>query len=901
MKRTQTLSCLMAFGILAGIASMPAPMSAQEAFNETITKVFAFRAIGPARQCGRILHVAVPENQPYTFYVAPSTGGLWKTINNGTTFESILPNQSNIPIGHIALAPSNLDIIWVGTGDPASGRIPLRGRGVFKSVDAGKNWSFMGLTETRHIGRIAIHPKNPDIVYVAAVGYHFTANPERGIYKTTDGGKTWEKILFISDQVGFVDVLINGRNPETIFAASYDKHRLQWNFEEGGPQSAIFKSTDGGRTWKKLGGGLPSGKIGRIGLAAFPKNPNIMYASVDNLNMRPATKEEADQDKRNKIEPAKERRIGGEVYRTDDGGSTWRKMNSPKDAVGGGKWYGQIYVDPNDDRVIYVPSTSINRSLDGGKTWGSSGPENIARRVHVDYHALWIDPENSKHVILGDDGGLAISYDFGKTWDVFETLPLAQYYAIGVDMEEPYNIYGGLQDNGSVRVPSNGRSGELTNDDWVSVGGGDGQYNVVDPTDSRWLYNASQNGAIRRLDQKTGLGQNIRPVRAKEMPPYRFNWTAPIVISPHNSQVIYLGAQVLLRSMNRGNSWQEISPDLTTNDPEKIKGNIEYGTLTSISESPLTPGLIWTGADDGTVQMTKNGGGSWTNVTSGLKAAGAPENYYVTRVFGSNFKESAAYVTKAGFAYDDYRPFVFKTENSGETWTPISGNLPEGTVYVIAEDRKNPNLLFVGTEVSVFATVDGGKRWTVMNTNLPDNALVHDLLIHPRENDLVVATHGRGLFVTDVSPLQEMKDKFWEEDVYLFDVEPKIQWTPRRSSLGADSSGDRVFTAPNEPSGLVINYYLKNGSQDKAMITITDPYGEEMAKLEGKSAAGMNSVIWNMMRPRLRSAAAPGPPAFGVRGFGAQFVPAGEYVVILEIAGKTLTRKTQIRKMPGLE
>jgi len=874
----------------------------QEAFNDDFVKTFSFRAIGPARQCGRILHVAVPENQPFTFYVAPASGGLWKTVNNGTTFEALLPDQSNVSIGHVALAPSNPDIIWVGTGDPASGRIPFRGHGLYKSTDGGKTWKDMGLKETRHIGRIAVHPRNPDIVYVAAVGYHFSFNPERGLYKTADGGKTWAKVLFISDKVGVVDVAINPQNPDIVLAATYDKRRVPWNFDEGGPESAIYKSTDSGKTWKRLAGGLPSGKIARIGLAIYPKKPNIISAIVDNLNKRPATKEEADQDKRNKIDPAKERTIGGEVYRTDDGGTTWRKMNATKDPVGGGKWYGQIYVDPNNDKIIYVPSVNFNRSLDGGKTWGKTGPENIARSVHVDHHALWIDPKNSHHLILGHDGGLAMSYDFGKTWDAFDTLPLAQFYAIGVDMEEPYNIYGGLQDNGSIKIPSNGLSGEITRDDWVSVGGGDGQYNVVDPTESRWLYNASQNGAFQRLDQKTGITRSIRPTRAKEKPPFRFNWTAPIQISPHNSRVLYVGAQVVLRSMNRGDTWQEISPDLTTNDPEKLKGNIEYGTLTSISESPFTPGIIWAGADDGKVQITKNGGATWTDVTQKIKAAGGPEAHYVSRVLASNFKEGAAYVTKTGFPYDDYKPYVFRTEDFGETWTPISANLPEGTVYVIAEDRKNPNLLFLGTEMSVFVSIDGGKKWVMMNKNLPANALVHDLLIHPRDNDLIAATHGRGLFIADITPLQEMKDKFWSEDIYLFEVEPKIQWMPRRTGIG-NTSGDRVYNAPNEPNGLTVNYYLKNAFQEKARITFTDPYGEEMAKLEGKAEAGMNSVFWNMQRalPGDASGQAQAAPAqFQSRRQGRLAAP-GEYVVILEVGGKKLTRRTQIRKMPDLD
>jgi len=884
--------------IIVGFAAFP--LLAQTAGPGDILKSFSFRAVGPARQNGRVLHVAVNERNPYIFYLAPSTGGVWKTSNNGTTFESVLPAQSMISIGHMALAPSDPDVIWVGTGDAASGRIPLRGFGVWKSVDAGKTWTQAGLAETRHIGRIAVHPRNANTVYVAAVGYHFSFNPERGLYKTTDGGTSWTKSLFVSDRVGVVDVVINPKSPDIVYAATYDKRRIPWSFDEGGPESAIYRSLDAGRTWKRLAGGLPTGKLGRIGLAVYPKNPGIVYAFIDNLNKRPATADEAKL--ASPVRPeAKERPIGGEVYRTDDGGNTWIKMNAAKDSVGGGKWYGWIYIDPNQDKTIYVPSTSFNRSLDGGKTWGKSGPENIAPSFHVDYHAFWVDPANSSHLILGSDGGLAVSWDFGKTWDVFDHLPLAQYYSAGVDMDEPYSIYGGLQDNGSVKIPSNGPSGRITRDDWTAVGGGDGMVNVVDPEDSRWLYNESQNGAIQRVDQRTRVSRSIRPpARPKEKQPYRFNWTAPITISPHNSRILYFGAQVVLRSLNRGDTWQEISPDLTTNDPEKLKGNVEFCTLTSIAESPLAAGVIWAGSDDGKVQLTRNGGGAWTDVTAAIAAAGGPADYFVTRVFPSGHKEGTAFITKAGWHRDVYAPYVFKTENFGESWTVASGDLPEGTVYVILEDRKNPDLLFVGTERGVYATLNGGKNWAAVGTNLPPYALVHDLLIHPRENDLIAATHGRGLFITDITPLQEMKGKFWEEDAFLFDIEPKIQWIWRRTMIGT-TQGDRIYEVPNEPVGLTINYFLKKAA-GKVKVRITDPYGEELAALDGRADAGLNKVFWDMRKASPAAGnAEPTPiqPAFGRAAI--RMVAPGEVVIILDVDGRKLTKKAVIRPMPGVE
>jgi photosystem II stability/assembly factor-like uncharacterized protein len=870
-----------------------------------------FRNLGPARQNGRVLHVAVDERRPSTFYVVPSTGGLWKTTNNGTTFESVLPDKSMVSIGHAALAPSNPDIVWVGTGDAASGRIPLRGFGVWKSTDAGRTWAHMGLTETRHIGRIAIHPRNPDIVYVAATGYHFSNGPDRGLYKTTDGGRTWARILFKGDHVGVVDVVLNPKKPDIVFAVTYDKQRIPWNFDEGGPETGIYKSDDAGKTWRRLAGGLPTGRLARSGLAIYPKDPQIMYAVIDNQNLRPQTTTNTPalgdvpataDDPQATSKPAARRPIGGEVYRSEDAGATWTKMNAPQESIGGGKWYGWIYIDPNNDKTVYVPNVSFYRSLDGGKTWGKKGPENLARSFHVDYHAFWIDPSDSSHLILGSDGGLAVSWDFGATWDVFDHLPLAQYYATGVDMEEPYNIYGGLQDNGSVKVPSNGPRGSITRDDWRQVGGGDGMMNVVDPDDSRWLYNESQNGAIQRVDQRTGTSRSIRPAPPRGGPAYRFNWTAPIHLSPHNSRIVYLGSQVLLRSLNRGDDWREISPDLTTNDPVKLKGNIEFCTLTTISESPVTPGVIWVGSDDGKVQLTRDGGGAWIDRTAKLASAGGPADFYVTRVFASPHKEATAFVTKAGWHRDVYAPFVFRTDDYGETWTALSAGLPEGTVYAFAQDRKNADLLFVGTEMGVFATLDGGKSWIPFGSGLPPSALVHDLLIHPRENDLVVATHGRGLFVADIAPLQEATPKLFDEEVHLFAVEPRIQWP--RVAIGGSIGGDRQFVAPNEPTGLVIKYLLKSDAPDKVTVRITDPYGELVAALDGIGKAGQQTIVWDFRRTA--PGAAPGtgapagsaqPPPSGARA-PVRLAPPGEYVVVLEVGKKTWSKRAVVRPAP---
>lgn len=866
----------------------------EDRFNEDCLKIFTYRSIGPSRQGGRIVDIAVDPLKPFTFYVATASGGLWKTTNNGTTFTPIFDDQSVISIGDMAVAPSDPNIVWVGTGEANNSRSSYWGDGVYKSEDGGESWKNMGLKESHHIGRIIIHAENPDIVYVAALGHLYSFNEERGLFKTADGGKSWEKVLYISDRVGVVDMAMDPSDSNTLYAASYEKQRLPWHFEEGGPGSAIHKTTDAGKTWAKLEGGLPTGMIGRIGLDISRKNPNIVYATIENANKRPPTEEEKKEDERRDLRP-QERPIGGEVYRSEDGGKTWDKMNSAKDDIGGhpGYYYGQIRIDPSDDQVIYVLSVMLYRSTDGGKTWGKPRPANAASGTHADQHALWINPENSNHMILGNDGGLYITYDGGKSWDFYDNLPLAQCYTVGADMNDPYNIYTGLQDNGSWKGPSNSLGSQITLDDWESVGGGDGFYNQVDPEDSRWLYNESQFGNIQRVDQKTGVIKRIRPDREKDKPPLRFNWNSPILISPHNSQIIYFGANVLFRSLNRGDAWQEISPDLTLNDPVKIagRGNIQYCSITTVSESLIISGIIWAGTDDGKVHLTKDGGANWVELTENVAGGGAPRDYWVSRVFASHHEEGTAYVAKTGYRRDDFQPFLYKTTDFGATWTSISGNLPPEPINVIFEDRKNPNLLFVGTEMSVYVSIDGGRRWVCMKNNIPTNA-VHDLLIHPRENDLVVATHGRGIFISDISPLQELNGKVFSEDVYLFEVEPKKQRVMRRSQ---SLSGHRHFTTPNEPYGFLIYYYLKNDVPTDASITITDPYGEEINTLKGTAKAGVHKVVWNMRhKPTEEELEQRRLSPFRFRDPAGKLVIPGEYVVVLKVGEKKLTRKAKI-------
>lgn len=875
------------------------PGETEDRFNADLLNGFTYRNLGPFRSGSWISDFAVPEFPSaahlYTFYVAGRNGGLWKTTNNGTTFKSLFDDQDIFSIGDVTLAPSDPDTVWVGTGEHATARSSYWGDGVYKSTDGGETWTHMGLKDTQHISRIVIHPKNPDIIYVAAMGHLFTPNEERGVFKTLDGGKTWRKVLYINENVGVIDIVINRDSPDILYAAAYEKYRYPWHFEAGGAGSGIYKTSNAGRSWKKLGGGLPTGKIGRIGLDIYRKSPDILYAVVENCSMRPPTNVEIEQARRQEREP-QEREIGGEVYRTDDAGKTWIKMNSVEDNVGGKAAYSfnQIRVDPNNYQKIFVSTISLASSDDGGRTWSDIDwpPEKMFPGAFGDVRTMWIDPQNSNRIFMGSDGGVYISYDGGKTSDYYDNLPMAQYYAVGVDMEDPYNIYGGLQCHDNWKVPSSSWSGRVTLEDSIPMGGGDGMYNVIDPEDSRWVYNTIQFGGHSRVDQKLGTRTSIVPRREEGKDPYRFNWCPPLHISPHNSKTIYAGTQVLLRSLDRGNDWQEISPDLTLNDTVKIagKGHIQYCTITTISESPVTQGVIWVGTDDGRVWVTRDSGAAWSDVTKNILSAGGPEHLWVSRVFASNFEEGKAYATKTGYRRDNFKPFVFKTTDFGRTWTNISSNLPDKPVNVIYEDRKNPGLLFLGNDQGVYVSISGGSKWVNMRSNMPTIA-VHDLLVHPRENDLVVGTYGRGIYITDISPLQEIDSKMLEEDIHFFQVEPTVQRVTRGWG-NYNLYGSRHISTPNEPNAVVFNYYLKEETDSPVKMTISNPDGEILGRLEGQTGAGINRISWNMRQQRS------GEQTQRRMRFGSLVNP-GEYIVSMEVNGKIFSQKFRIIERKG--
>ena len=877
---TKRLRHLMLFFFaVATVSISSAPLSAQDADSN----VFNFRNLGAFRVSAWVGELAVPldptNEHRNTWYVAPRAGGVWKTINNGTTFECITDDLGTTYIGDVEVATSNPDIVWVGTGDNFNARSSYYGNGIWKSTDAGKTWTNMGLKKSSHIAKIIIHPTNPDIVWVAVMGNLFSENEERGVYLTEDGGRTWTKTLYVDAATGVIDIAINPANPKILYAASYQKVRLPWTFEPGGEKSGIYKSIDGGHSWKLLeGGGLPDGPLGRIGIDLQHNNPDVIVAVVQNLNLKEGADPNAPVPFDEFTDHSFDNLVGGECYRSFDAGETWEILNDPNEVDVSGKAgysFNKICVAPDDPDKIYIIGAGMFYTLDGGKTWPRRREADLFKTNFGDNRTLWIDPEDSDHMFLGSDGGIYQTWDGGKSMMHYHHLPLGEIYMVEVDDQEPYNIYIGLQDHEVWKGPSNSWSGSIGVEDWVIVGMWDGMHVCLDHEDNRWLYTTTQFGSHLRVDQMTGERVRIAPTPPEGKERYRYTWNTPIVVSSHDSKVLYTGAQVLLRSSDRGDTWEEISPDLTDNDKDKIAGtgHIMYCTIVSIGESRLSERVIWVGTDDGRIHLTRNGGKSWKEFTADLEKIGMPHERWTARVAASRHKMGRAYVAKNGYRNDDMKPYLYATENYGKDWRDLSAGLPDYPINVVFEDHKNPNLLFVGNDIGVFYTLDRGKSWTQLNANLPPT-VVRDLLVHPREGDLVIGTYGRGAWVGDISPLQQMNEDVTNSDFHLFDIEakPQLNYSQQAQWGNYNIKGSNQLRTPNEPNGLEIWYRFKSSSDDKAQLTVEDADGKVVHQRDLEVKKGLGKIYWNTMR------AAP-----------------GEYKVKLSYMDQTITKTSVVK------
>ncbi|MFC1564695.1 hypothetical protein ACFL6G_07140 [candidate division KSB1 bacterium] len=816
-----------------------------------------WRHIGPTIFGGRIPDVEAVETNPNIIYVAGSTGGIFKTVNNGITWKPVFDKAgSTLSIGDMAIAQSDPLIIWVGTGE-ANGEqnAASLGDGVYRSLDGGETWQNMGLKETRHIHRVAIHPKDPDIVFVAAPGKRWGPNPERGLYRTEDGGKTWEKVIYISENTGVVDIVIED-NGRVMYAATYQRRRHAWGIVSAGPEAAIYRSLDGGDTWDKLGGGLPEGNLDKIGLAIAKSRPNVVYAIIGGQN--------------------------GGLFRSDDRGTTWTKVNN----IGTSYWYGNFYVDPTNENKIWVMGTYMSVSIDGGKTFERDW---TARNIHVDHHALWINPNNPDHMLLGNDGGFYISYDGARNWDFINNIPIAQFYVTAVDNRDPYWIYGGLQDNGTWGIPSRNydRYGIL-NEDAVVVGGGDGFASAIDPRDHTVVYAESQFGGLTVVDLETRESDNIRPAPKDTAETYRFTWNSPLMISPHNPDVLYFGGNKLFKTTDKGENWEEISPDLTRNEKPSewtilgMEPSLRaYNTITAIAESPLRKGVIYVGTDDGRIHVTMDEGENWQDLTGKFRLPG--EVKYVTKIHTSMHGEGTAYISFSGHFNDDFSPYIFKTTDFGKNWKNITGNMPaEAIVKVIRDHSGDPDLLFAGIHNGLMVSLDGGKNWIRVDSIPPVS--VDD--IHVKNNDLVLGTYGRGIIIMDdIGFLVNINEKVDNSGVFLFPVRDTEQFyrMNRRMFTGVSD-----YAGPNPEYGVLITYYLKNeisGSEENSdqgvKIQILDNDGNTIRELEGTGNKGINRIAWDLRKIDESS----DTQRRGRRGPRYTDVEPGEYIVKLTAGG----------------
>jgi len=868
------------------------PLSAQgtRPISDEHLHALGARVIGPAVTGGRVHDIEALPDDPSTLFVASASGGLWKSTNRGVTWRNVFDTMAVSTFGDVAIAPSNPQVLYAGTGEQNNRQSTSWGNGVYRSDDGGESWRHLGLEETRHIGKVEVHPLDPDIVYVAALGNLWAPSTQRGVFKSTNGGATWDRVFFVDEHTGVVDLVMDPSNPDVLYAAAYQRLRRTWGFNGGGPGSGIFKTTDGGATWTELTNGIPSEDKGRIGLAISRSNPRVLNALIE---------------------------FGDEnlqgTYRSEDGGATWERVNSLDSRP---MYYSEIFIDPSNEDRVYALATSSNKSEDGGRTF-----QEFAVRptydvgVHADHHALWIDPNDSDHLYLGGDAGLHESYDQGVTFRKINNFPIAQFYGIGVDMRDPYFVYGGLQDNHSFMGPSRTRRwAGIVNDDWKQVGYGDGMFWQPDQTADLFAYGTSNDGTYFRFHPVTGDMMDISPVAPVGEEEYRFDWTSPVLVSNHDPATVYVGGNRLFISHDRGESWER-TKDLSkqvhrdtvplmgvpgseiTISPNDGTGS--YGEAVAIGESPVDPDVLWVGMDDGNLQVSRDGGVTWTEVSGNVR--GIRPGTYVSRITPSAAGRGTAYAAFDAHRDGDFAPYLFRTTDFGVTWEPLMRGLPMGSVNEIIEHPDNPRVLFLGTEHHLFVSTDAGSDWARW-PGLPTTAY-DDLLIHPRDKDLVIGTHGRSIWIVDdTRPLVEWSARVAGAPAHLFTVRPATLFTYWKDT---SYRGQAEFAGENPPEGAIVTYVLGTGGGD-AILRVTNEEGRLIRAYEVPAQEGMHRINWDLRYPADPDGGPERwvpfeddqlPRSVAPRG---HFVSPGRYRLTLEARGTTVSTEVQVEADPDL-
>ena len=857
------MSKIFLFGLTLVLTSN---LSAQTTINSSTFGMMEARHLGPGTMSGRITAIEGVNEDGKTIYVGTAGGGIWKSTNAGASFKSIFDKYCQ-SIGAIAIDQKNNKTIYAGTGESNMRNSVSIGNGLYKSTDGGDNWTKVGLDSTEHIARIVINPKNSAIVYVAAPGPLWCDSKHRGLYRSTDAGKTWEKILFVNEKTGCAEVAIDPLNPDVIYASTWEFRRLPYLFNSGGQGSGMYKSVDGGKTWKELSNGLPPKPFGRIAFALAPSAPNNIVAIVESNETG--------------------------LYISGDGGDSWKKQSAVANVVARPFYFSTIVIDPKDPKRVYRPAFKFSYSVDGGYSFAEASSDGAA--VHADHHALWINPNNTNQLYLGTDGGMYFSLDKGATWLFVQNLPVGQFYHVAIDNKEPYNIMGGLQDNYSWIAPS-AAPGGLNNSHWLAINGGDGFWVQPDNTDPDIVYAESQGGNANRINIKTTKAVGIKPQQVAGEEKLRWNWNTPIVTGIAGKKNLYMGAQYLYKSTNQGKDWKRISPDLTTNDKKKQEQENSGGlsadntsaenhcTIFTMAESPLDENIIWVGTDDGNLQFTTDGGTSWNNVSKNYPAAGIPPQTWVSSIEPSRFDKSIVYVSFENHMYGDHKTYVAKSSDMGKKWTLFSSSEFTGFAHKVKEDLVNKNLLFIGTEMGLFASVDGGSNWFRMKNKIPEYSLVRDIKIHPKTNDLVLATHGRGIIVVDdISPMRMLGADIANKEVHIFSNEP-VKLTSGNFG-GGSLGGDAGWQGGNPPSIPPIQYYLKDRiSTGKMVVEVYDAAGKLVQSIPGSNRKGINKVYWNLRVKPPKTASGGSKMDFG--GFIAPMVLPGDYTIKLKIEDK---------------